>query len=347
MKALHKPLQTVWKSVLLLCVLLVALTSTTPVSASNNNGYRLMIYYGIPIEINETGTIEDAALQFAKYDYIVLGAGLEETTHEAHNSTASIIAQVRKLKPSVHIYGYIDLGVTTDNLSISTIQKKTVRWKTTGADGIFFDDAGFDYGVTRKRLNQAVQYVHSQSLKAFINAWKPDDIMSSAVNAKYNPKGEKTAIGGGDLYLLESMLQPVDIPNQEQKSVFGTGFRSKMDKALMYRNLLGVKLMSISPIDYGKYSSDAVRKFFRANEAAAAIFSLDGYGIAPKEYSTAANSHNALREMPYILNYMDYYTTNVAYVAKYNDCDFASRDFRLHSLPGEHFYDYPVTVVYE
>ncbi|MWC30038.1 hypothetical protein [Paenibacillus sp. MMS18-CY102] len=347
MKFLDKPTQLVFKSVLLLSALLVALTSTTPVSAGNDTGYRLMIYYGIPLEINETGTIEEAALQFAEYDYIVLGAGLEETTHEAHNSTASIIAQVRKLKPSVHIYGYIDLGVTTDNLSMSMIQKKTVRWKTTGADGIFFDDAGYDYGVTRKRMNQAVQYVHAQSMKAFMNAWKPDDIMGSAVNATYNSKGEKTAIGGGDLYLLESMLQPVDIPNQEQKSVFSSGFRSKMDKSLMYRNTLGVKLMSISPINYGTYSSDAVRKFFRANEAAAAIFSLDGYGVAPKEYSTASNSHNVLREMPYLLNYMDYYTANVSYVAKYSDRDYASRGFRLHSLPGEHFYDYPSTAVYE
>ncbi|MBN2981720.1 MULTISPECIES: hypothetical protein [Cohnella] len=338
------------KRPLIFVALLLALTMTLTsagVQAKNENGYRLLIYYGIPIEINEANDVRKAAEQFAEYDYIVLGAGLEEKSHGDHESTAEIIAELRALRPDAAVYGYIDLGVTTDNHSMSVIRNKTDKWKAIGADGIFFDDAGYDYGVSRDRLNQAVDYVHKQSMKAFLNAWKPDDIMSSAVHEKWNPKGEKTKIAGGDLYLLESFLEPTDITQADSPSAFGTGFRKKIDAALKYRKLLGVKLMSVSTIDYASVSSTAVRKFFRMNEAAAGVFSLDGYGIAPTEYSTGDETHNEVRPMPYILNYMDFYSAETTYTAKYNDEDFAARGFRLHSLDGDHYYNFPASTAYE
>jgi hypothetical protein len=55
--------------------------------------------------------------------------------------------------------------------------------------GIFWDDAGFDYGVTRQRQSGMIDYCHSLGM----NAWNPDDVLS----------GENIRMNSDDIYLLE------------------------------------------------------------------------------------------------------------------------------------------------
>jgi hypothetical protein len=95
-----------------------ALTGKTNTTATGTNTHRFLIYYGIPVSVNGTGTANAAAAVFAAYDTVVFGDGLEDTGHSAHTSTVSVIAAMKALKPSIKIYGYIDLGVTTQNNSI-------------------------------------------------------------------------------------------------------------------------------------------------------------------------------------------------------------------------------------
>lgn len=325
-------------------LLLIGSMGVNPLMASAANevsaGYRLLIYYGIPEYVNDVNDVNKAADIFSEYDYIVFGDKLQFPENTHYESTKEIIAKIHEKKPDAVIFGYVDLGITTDNLSIDEIKKRSSQWKEMGANGVFLDDAGYDYKVSRARLNTVVDYVHSLGMPVFINAWRPEEVMGSAVHATYNPKGLRTKLGNKDYYLLESLLRPTDISDPS------SGFRKKMDKVMMYRKYLGVKMMSISVMDYEKYSENSVRKFFRMNEAAAAIFSLDGYGIAPVNYSSAKNGQDVVRRQPYIANYKDYYTTNVTYVAKSNDRDYASQGFRLYSVPGKHFYIYPDSVVY-
>lgn len=332
--------------IILYCFFLLSSTSSAASIPNNSAGYRLLIYYGTPEGVNDLWDPIKAARIFTQYDYVVFGDGLEFPDETHHNSTVEVIKVMLDLKPEIKIFGYVDLGVTTDNLTLVEIKKRISQWQATGANGIFLDDAGFDYKVSRSRMNEAIRFVHKLDMPAFINAWHPAEVMDSTPHPVYNPKGEKTLINSQDYYLLEDFLQPTDITNSKQPSVFTSSFAKKMDQLLLYRKALGVKLLSISIIDYETYSSNAVRKFFRMNEATAAVFSLDGYGLAPESYSSSEISPDVVGDFPYIQNYMDYYDPKLKYVPKYNNKDFASRGFRIHSEPGKHFYNYPADVQY-
>lgn len=328
-------------------LILFSLTnSSSKASPENPPGYRLLVYYGTPEGVNNLWNPEKAAKVFSQYDYIVFGDELEFPDNVHNASTMEVVQNVLRLKPTTKIFGYVDLGVTTVNLSMTEIKKRIDQWKDAGVNGIFLDDAGYDYRVSRARLNEAVNYTHKAGMPVFINAWRPSEVMSRTVHKVYNPKGEKTSIGSKDYYLLEDFLQPTDITNAKAPSAFTKSFRSKMDEVLYYRTAIGVKLLSVSTIDYEAFSTNAVRKFFRMNEATAAVFSLDGYGIAPVDYSAAKNSEDVVREFPYIKNYMDYYEQKLNYKAKADNKDFSSRSFRIHSETGLHFYQYPKDVQY-
>lgn len=330
------------------CLFTSAATGLSPTAAADDAppGYRLLIYYGIPKAVNHVWDENRAAEIFAQYDVLVFGENLEEPTHPHHHSTQHVLSFARRIEPHIRVYGYVDLGVTTVNHSMAALKDKVRKWKALGADGIFLDDAGFDYGVSRARLNETVRYVHELGLSAFINAWDPDDVMGSAVHPLYNPNGAATALDRRDIYLLEDFLLPTDINAGNSPSAFHPSFREKMDASLRYRTQLGVKLMSVSSIDYTRYTPLALRKFFRLNEVTAGVFSLDAYGIAPLHYSADERGRDEVRFFPYITNYWDYYTTNITYIAKYHNRDFSRGGFRIHSLPGDHYYLFPETVRY-
>ena len=63
-----------------------------------------------------------------------------------------------------------------------------------GVHGVFLDEAGYDFGVTRVRQNAIVDYIHGRGLQAFVNAYNPDDVFSGdplvLPNGGGNPGGE-------------------------------------------------------------------------------------------------------------------------------------------------------------
>jgi hypothetical protein len=44
------------------------------------------------------------------------------------------------------------------------------------AGGVFFDEAGFDFGVSRTRQNAVVDAAHTAGRRVFMNAFNPDDV---------------------------------------------------------------------------------------------------------------------------------------------------------------------------
>ena len=178
----------------------------------------LLIYYGFPSGINATFNVPGAANEFGQYDYVVLGDCLEfdGTTsgsgscgdgsslyeHPDHDNTVAIISHVNASNTS--FFGYIDLGVTTQNLSLVDIQQRVDLWTNVGVDGIFFDDFGYDFETSRQRQNDAVGYVHSLGLPVFANGFRPEDVLGDSVDAAFNPSGVSTQLDASDFYLFES-----------------------------------------------------------------------------------------------------------------------------------------------
>ena len=108
----------------------------------------LLIYYGYPSLVNgANGNLTKAASTLGSYNDVVLGDTLELSSHPDHSNTTKILAS--SAMANTKVFGYVDLGVTTQNLSIKTMETDISDWKTTGATGIFLDDFGYDYNSTR------------------------------------------------------------------------------------------------------------------------------------------------------------------------------------------------------
>src|SRR5579885_2427166 len=152
---------------------------------------KLAIYYGYPSAINNAnGNISQAVATFNQYDMVVFGATLEQNSHPDHNNTIAIIND-----PSMAntiCFGYIN---STDSLDI--IQGQIDAWQSMGVKGIFCDQFGYDFGVTREKQRELVWCIQNKSfgLKAFVNAFNVDDAFSAAVDPTFNPNGLPTRLG--------------------------------------------------------------------------------------------------------------------------------------------------------
>lgn len=261
----------------LFCMLLLG-----AMSAGAQTGPKpFLIYYGWPSLINNSGgTVVTAASQFAQYRYVVLGNGLEDVTHGDHAKAAQIIQH--PITGNVTFFGYIDLGVTTQNLTIADIQNRVQLWKAMGIDGIFLDDYGYDYGVSRQRQNDVVQYIHNQGLPVVANAWNADHAFGPFPDPTYNPAGISTVLNAGDFYLSESFAVSswnYD-PNWVNKAAWLEG----------YRNARHFKILATTTTDLANRSNFDQN---RMNYAwfCAAVYGYEGFAWG--EYSYSASGSNS------------------------------------------------------
>ena len=181
-----------------------AIAQTNPITRPK----RLAIYYGYPSLVNDANwNVNLAAAEFAKFDIVVFGAGIEETGHGDHDKTKSIIALLSA--QNVETYGYID--ATLDNnydscgnvIGTDTAVAKVAKWDAMGVTGIFWDKAEQGRGVSRDRLNKLIDETHNAGLYAFINAWEPAEIFEDLTACDGSTK---THMQANDLYLAESWL---------------------------------------------------------------------------------------------------------------------------------------------
>ncbi|GAB3575323.1 hypothetical protein GCM10027578_39330 [Spirosoma luteolum] len=201
---------------------------------------KLLIYYGYPSYINKTYDAGRAAAEYARYDYVVLGDGYQFDSHPDYAAMVSLLNSATTA--GVRFFGYVDLGVTngTQNRTPAELRDRIDRWKRAGIDGIFFDDFGYDHGVSRQRQNDAVAYAHAQGLPVVANGWNPDDVLGRQTNAAYNPTGVPPVLGAADCYLLESNLIA---EGQFQDPAF---WQSRADRTRAYQRSLGIRILSIT-----------------------------------------------------------------------------------------------------
>lgn len=200
--------------------------------------------------------VATAAMEYGKYDYVVFGGEIEKITHPAHDATIQIIAH-GNAKNTV-FFGYIDLGVTknTKNYSMTEIKTRINEWIVTGVKGIFFDDFGYDYSVSRSRQNEAVSYVHSKGISVIANAWDPDDVFGSQYDSNYNPNSTKTVLTSQDFYLYESYQIKIG------EYVSKNEWHNKINKLKNYQNIIKFKILATTTNDLNNiYDED---KFFYA-----------------------------------------------------------------------------------
>ncbi len=224
--------------------LMVSIFLFNSVIAQSLNPAKLLIYYGYPSQINGVSSNQAAADTLGQYDYVVLGDGLEKASHSDHLNTVEIISLVHS-QYSTKIFGYIDAGVSTQNLSLAEIGTRVKEWKATGADGIFFDDFGYDYQTDRARQNAVVDSAHASNLPVCANAWNPDDAFGTQVDPVYNPTGAQSHLGASDFYLSESY----QIENGAYQDA--TTWQNKADKLDAYQKNIGFGIWSVTTNNSG------------------------------------------------------------------------------------------------
>lgn len=259
----------------------------------------LMIFYGWPGRgmgpcggcFPEGDNADRRAAEFGVYDDVVFGAGLELDTHPEHHLTSLIISHGDMAQ--TRVWGYVDLGVSTSNFSESEILARALSWKAMGAHGIFLDDFGHDFGVTRARQNAVVGLIHAIGLPVMANAFDPDDAFSSAVDPVWNPQGSPAALNAGDAYLYES--HGVRLGELED----ALAWHAKSAKLRSYQNAIGFAIHSST----SKGVDDPFAFDAQGWQAAWMLASIAGHrstGYAEYEYSAvgASNASHVHRPRP-------------------------------------------------
>lgn len=255
---------------------------TVPVNS--RNPYKIIIYYGYPSLLNGIPTLKGVAQAFSEWDIIVLGDGLEHPSHPDHANTRTIIEEIHALSPTSLVAGYIDLGVSTQNLSESQLQQYTVEWKDIGADLIFWDDAGFDFNTTRERQTFAIQTARANGLNSFMNSFNTDDIFSGT-----------SLMGVNDWFLLESL------PFNDNAGVYvSPGWEprasviSRVQKAQGWRNIYGSRIASVSLVNYSAYTYDINQYFRYMIQAVGFTAGIDAYGDCESKFSAFGPGSNTV-----------------------------------------------------
>lgn len=245
---------------------------------------KLAVYYGWPSAVNGANLtadpVEAAVAVFKDYDQVIFGAGIEDPSHGDHANTNSIINHPDMA--NTEVYGYIDA-----TLSLNAVQDKIDKWYVMGVKGIFLDQFGYDFGLTREKQRELIWCIHEKGtgLKAFVNAWNVDDVFGDDVHATHNPNGLETRMGPNDLYMAESFA--IINGAYDDSDVDSNGIKDFQDKAakmLAYRNQFGSKMVAVTTTDNSAFDQAKADYSYLT----AVINQLDSWGWG-EEFFSASN----------------------------------------------------------
>lgn len=255
---------------------------------SNITPKKLAIYYGWPSAVNGAGgDVATAVNTYKDYKLVIFGQGLENDSHPDHANTTAIINHPDMA--NTQTFGYVDATLDLDD-----IQVKIDLWGSMGVNGIFVDQFGYDYGVSRNKQRSIVWSIHhthsgntDNHLKAFVNAWNADHAFGSDVDPVNNPTGKDTRLNSNDWYLAESFA--VMDGNYDDSDYDANNVKDWQDKAIKlvnYRTQKGTKIAAVAtggniPFDQSK----ADYSYY-----AAALNGFDAWGWGEEFYSASSAS---------------------------------------------------------
>lgn len=210
--------------------------------------------YGGLADIEKRGSITHSANVLSHFPYIVCTepGGLSKEAMQVAES----------IKSRVKLFGYVHTGAKPPR-DIKIIKEEIDRISNYDWYGVFLDCFGYDYGETRIRQNEIIDYAHKKGLKCFVNAWFIDDALGNKVDEIHNPKGEKTHLRQGDWYLLESFLMSNSGYRENMKDTL-----RKIEKGAYYKEKLGINIACLSykrdSVSWDKAEGDIQISYFTA-----------------------------------------------------------------------------------
>jgi hypothetical protein len=270
-------------------------------------GERLCIYYGIPQNVNSLFDPEQAAALFSRWDLVVFGQPMQDPNNVDHAGAVETIARIRAMNPRAVVFGYVSLaeanGVSAP-LTDQQVRDQIDAWQATGVTGMLLDEYGFDYEVPRSRQNMAVDYTHDLGMRVLVNVWNQVDAFAvtaaealevdpfrgdtTALWNEFNPANTASTIAAGDYTLLETWIVNTDFAAYDPNGVAGVfNIRHRARHARYFRDLLGVKWLGASVVNYGDTTTEQQQGFFDLTEAFARICGADGWGVDALNYSAS------------------------------------------------------------
>lgn len=243
------------------------ITPTASDLAPTNIGF----YYGAPDNVDNLGSVEHSQRVLSQFQLAVL-----REPGELNSRQMTVINYL--ISQGVKVFGY-----TASTSTDAVIQAAMDRCAAAGYAGAFFDEAGYDWGVSRGRLNSLVTYAHGKGLPVMANAWTPSDVLGSQVNETYNPNGSPTALTTGDWVLLESFYSRGDDLYAGQPD---GGFAVAMDKYTSTVSLAGTLGVKVAGLAYYRTNTALTDTSDRDNSYLLAVMlGLDGWAYG----STTSN----------------------------------------------------------
>ncbi len=255
------------------------------------------IFLGNPIIFNGAVSKAQAANEFLYYDHVVFGPNLENSANPDYNNFKELIAYIRASR-DIKLYGYIDVGVITSNFNLTQIETKISAWDVLGVDGVFLYNFGYDFGVSRARQNDIINFLHSRELSAFVQSTHAVDTFGSAYNAQYNPDYTNSLIDKRDIYLHENIAVDTTSVNAYINSI-------EYAKSLItYRNNLGTKIFGVATIDHNQ-TQEVAQSYFDYAQSVAILCSYDAFYAVTEDYGINSNALKLYRNLSLVGNYYD------------------------------------------
>ncbi len=253
------------KAIVLMLATFASAVVTAPAVPS-----RLAIYYGYPGLINgAAANIATAAAEFAAYQIVVLGDGLEFPEHPDHANTRRILAELRKIDRSQELFGYIALGNGT-NLDAAGIERRVQLWASMGVTGIFYDEAGRDFGVSFARVEAAIRAARRHQLAVCLNAF---DL--SAIDEGVREPQHVALMSRRDAILIESFGVRLGIRQTRAETV------ERLRAAEALRKRTGVRVFGVTTTTRDRPFDPSDLAFARG---LAAELGLDAFGWGGADY---------------------------------------------------------------
>lgn len=230
----------------------------------------MLIYYGWLNAFNSATNSWDndlvAADMGSNYDILVFGDGIADPSHPDFSNSQYIISKIKADYPTTLIFGYVSA-----NQALQDFQTKASQWDTMVVDGIFMDEMGYDFSVTRQQQNYEIMFVKqlNYATMVFANSWNVNHVLGilddpSYPNATYNPNLDQSLMDVNDWYLLESFVwnqqaspSPAYFPLDQELD--------RLDKARLIKQSIPVNLASVAIIDdldpMGQMHFDRLFKF--------------------------------------------------------------------------------------
>jgi hypothetical protein len=265
----------------------------------------LLVYYGWLNSFNSSSNQwnnEKVAQELAKYDLLVFGDGIQTSSHGDYSNTQVIIPRIKELNPNALIFGYV-----TVNQTLANFKTKADDWETLEVDGIFLDEAGYDYGKTRAEFNERCMHVKNlaHASRCFANAWNINHVLgtendSSYPNTTYNADGYESLLDENDFYLLESFAVNTDSYTSNNGYASKTDWKARGEAAQEKRNEYEVSMVACNII--ADSDNDGQDRFDFCHRAAQ-MYDLDGNGSSDSNYgASSAASKFWTRPTPAVLN---------------------------------------------